>query len=116
MLGRIVLILIQLAGAWFLAPFVAQYIPVDGVVRYVLYAVLFAVFAWLIGLVSAEVIKGVSKPQGSSFFWSIALAMVGAAILIAPIYMPNFNFTLPLGLATLSIPLIGAVVGYQLGK
>jgi len=116
MLGRIVLILVQLTGAWFLAPLVAQYIPVDGVVRYVLYAVLFAVFAWLIGLVSAEVIKGVSKPQGSSFGWSMVLGLAGAAILIAPIYMPSLNFTLPLGLAALSIPLIGAVLGYQLGK
>ena len=114
MLGRIVLILVQLAGAWFLAPFVAQYIPVDGVVRYVLYAVLFAVFAWLIGLVSAEVIKGVAKPQGSSFAWSIGLGLVGAAILIAPQYVPSMQFTLPF--AALSLPLIGAVLGYQLGK
>lgn len=116
MLGRIVLVLVQLAGAWFLAPLVAQYIPVSGVIKYVLYAVLFAVFAWLIGLVSAEVIKGVNRPQGSSFAWSIVLALVGAAILIAPTYVPNFNLVLPLGIATLSIPLIGAVLGYQLGK
>ena len=116
MLGRIVLILVQLAGAWFLAPLVARYIPVTGVVRDLLYALLFAVFAWVIGLVSAEVIKGVNKPQGSSFFWSIVLALVGAAILIAPTYVPNFNFALPLGIATLSLPLIGAVIGYQLGK
>jgi hypothetical protein len=116
MLGRIVLILVQLAGAWFLAHFLAQYIPVSGIATYLLYAVLFAVFAWLIGVVSAEVIKGVNKPQGSSFGWSIVLALVGAAILIAPGYVPMPNFALQLGLYSLTLPLIGAVLGYQLGK
>jgi len=114
MLGRIVLILVQLAGAWFLAPLVARYIPVTGILYYILFAVLCAVFAWLIGLVCAEVIKGVNKPQGSSFFWSIALGLVGAAILILPHYVPSFQYTLPF--AALSLPLIGAVLGYQLGK
>src|SRR5262245_55659543 len=111
MLGRIVLILVQLVGAWFLAPLVAQYIPVTGALSTILFAVLCAVFAWLIGLVCAEVIKGVAKPQGSSFFWSMTLGLVGAAILIAPNYVPSFQFSLPF--AAISLPLIGAVLGYQ---
>jgi hypothetical protein len=115
MLGRILLILLQLAGAWFAAHFIAQYIPLSGeVLRLVLFAVLFAVMAWIIGLVGAEAIKGVNRPQGSSFALSLGLGLLGAAVVIAPLYVQSLHFTLPF--PQLYLPLIGAVAGYQFGR
>lgn len=114
MLGRIVLILMQLAGAWAAAFFIAPHIPLGGPLRLVLLAVLFAVFTWIIGLVGAEALKNVNRPQGSSFGLSLGLGLVGAAILIAPTYVPSLHFTLPFN--DLYLPLMGAVIGYQFGR
>lgn len=117
MLGRVVLILLQIIGAWFGAQFVAGFIPDGGpVLTLILYAVLFTVFSWIVGLVGAEAIKGINRPQGSSFVISLLLALVGAGILIAPTYVPSLQFTLPAGIRDLYVPLLGAVIGYQLGR
>jgi hypothetical protein len=113
-LGKIVLILCQLAGGYFLVHLVGPYIPVNGVLHYVLNAVLFAVCIWLIGILGAQFIKGINSPQSSSFFYALALGLVGAAILIAPSYIQGFHFTLPF--SEPSLPLMGAVLGYQFGK
>jgi hypothetical protein len=103
-----------LAGGYFLVRLIGPYIPVSGVLVYILQAVLFAVCIWLIGVLGAQFIKGVNSPQSSSFLYAMVLGLVGAAILIAPTYIQGFHIPIPF--SEPSLPLIGAVLGYQFGK
>ena len=53
MLGRLVLILLQVSLAWYGAPQIMKHIPVNGDPRLFVMAALFALVAYLVGLLGA---------------------------------------------------------------
>ncbi len=92
MLGRLILILLQAAIAWFLAPILAGYIPVPGAFSLFVLAILFAIIVFLVGVIGAQVLRGVGQPGTSALSWSVVLALICAAIAtFAPDFVPQLE-------------------------
>ena len=112
MLGRLVLILLQFAGAWWGAPQIMRHIPLKGDLTVLALALVFAILVFLIGILGAEVLKDVARPSSTSLTWSLGLALVGAVLTLVPQiwqYIP-WRFDRQL------VPLAGALLGYHLKR
>ena len=110
MLGRLVLLLLQIAGGYVLAPIVMSYIPVPGTLSLFLYALVVAIIVFLIGLVAAQILKDVGTPHGGVLSSSLALALIVALIwTFGPDLLPQIPWSkVPDRWAVLA----GAVLGY----
>ncbi|MGH1417506.1 MAG: hypothetical protein ACRBCJ_01465 [Hyphomicrobiaceae bacterium] len=113
MLGYLVLLALQLAGAWFIAPQTVRYIPLSGDLKTFVYAAVFAVLVWIIGVVGSQVLKDVRMPSSSTLALSLVLALIGAALVV---FLPGVRAAIPLNIPSLAFPLIGAVLGYMLRR
>jgi len=108
MLGRLVLILLQLAIAWFAAPQILAYIGIGGDVRIFVHATIFAILVWVTGLVGAQVLKDVATPSPNTLVWALGGALIGAALVVFKV-----PAMLPLKFAPMFLPLGLAVLGYH---
>lgn len=114
MLGRLILILLQAAIAWFLSPILAGYIPVPGAFSLFVLAILFAIIVFLVGVIGAQVLRGVGQPGTSALSWSLVLALICAAIAT---FAPDFVPQLTLGtLQARGLVLAGAILGYLIRR
>ncbi|MCB1547909.1 MAG: hypothetical protein KDJ41_08785 [Hyphomicrobiaceae bacterium] len=109
MLGRLVLILLQLVAGWFLAPMIARHVPIGGDPKIFVMAVLFAIIVWIVGLIGAEVLKDVGRPSSTALAWALVLSLIGAALIV---FLPSLIAQIPLKFDRLLVPLVGAVLGY----
>jgi hypothetical protein len=105
MLGRVVLIALQLAGSWFGAPYVLRYLSVGGDLQVFVHGAVFAVLTWIVGLVGSQVLKGVDLPPLASLAYALAGGLIGGALIVlkvpAMVPFPFPPLILPLGLAIL---------------
>ena len=114
MLGKLILILVQIAAAWFLGPIIRAQIPTGGTYDLFLYAIVFAIIVYLTGVLGAQVLRDVGMPSGSTLTSSLILALIAAAVLtFVPQYMPE----IPGGtLSNRGIVLAGAILGYLIRR
>ncbi len=117
MLPRLVLIALQLgigllAGSWI----------ADAVVRglgakdfdVVIYAIFCAIIVWLVGLAGSGVLKGLRSPTAVTLVLTLAGGLVlGILLLIGPIHDAIGSIIAFNRIPATSIPVIGAVLGYQ---
>jgi uncharacterized membrane protein YoaK (UPF0700 family) len=110
MLGRLVLLLLQVAGGYFLGNIAMGYIPIRGDLSIFVYAVVVSVIIYLIGVVAAQIIKDVSTPSSHALSSALLLALIFALIwTFVPPLVPDLPWNrLPARWAVL----IGAVLGY----
>ncbi len=113
MLGYLVLLAFQIAGAWFIAPHILRYIPLSGDLKTFVHAAIFAVLVWIIGLVGSQVLNDVRMPSSSTLAAALVLALIGAALIV---FVPGLLAAVPLNIPTLAVPLIGAVIGYMVRR
>jgi hypothetical protein len=116
MLGYIILIILQLGGAWTIAPHLKHYLPAipqfGGYnVEIFVWALLFAIVVFVIGFIGSIVLKGVRTPGAGTLTVSIILALILAALTFVAPVMQLVAQVLP-RVDVLWWPLIGAVVGY----
>ncbi|OYW54203.1 MAG: hypothetical protein B7Y80_13155 [Hyphomicrobium sp. 32-62-53] len=110
MLGRLVLLLLQVVGAYFIGQTVMGYIPIKGDLSIFVYAVVVSVIVFLIGVIGAQVIKDVSTPSSATLSATLVLALIFAAIwTFVPPLVPDLPWS--------KVPdrwavIIGAVLGY----
>ena len=116
MLARLVLLALQLAVAWFAGPEIVRYIPRLGGLQLFVYALVFAVLVWIVGLILAQVLRDTPTPSSTSLVTSVLVALIGAALILwLPGIFPDLGR--PMGqLPALAYPLIGAVLGYHLRR
>ena len=120
MLGYVILILLQVGGAWALAPQMKRYLPAvpqfGGYnVEIFVWALLFAVLVFVIGFVGSILLKGVRTPGVGTLTVSLILALILAALTFVPPVTQLVASFVP-GLEVLWWPLIGAVLGYLLKR
>lgn len=117
MLSRLVLLALQLIVAWFVAPPIVSAIPpFGGNTRIYVYAVVFAIIVYLVGLVAAQVLRDTWTPSSSALVAALVLALVGAAIYVwLPVLVPGARGVMG-NLTSLAYPLIGAVLGYHIKR
>jgi hypothetical protein len=116
MLGRIILLLIQLLVGWFAAPEIMRYVRVDfGNFQILIFAVLCGVIVWVLGVLGALVIKDVAKPSGSTLIVALIGALVFAGLTLNQDVMHAVAKVVE-GVPKNAFPLIGAVIGYAIKR
>jgi hypothetical protein len=105
MLGRLILIALQLAIAWFGAPYLLKYLPLTGDPALIAHGAIFGVIVWIVGLVGSQALKDVAMPTSPTLLWAVGGGLVGSALILlkVPAMLPvKFHpMFLPLGLAVL---------------
>ena len=116
MLTYLILIVLQLLGAVYIAPVIKSYIPTIG--RYsgydldiFVWAILFAVIIFVIGFVGSIVLKGIRTPGPGALTLALVLALIIAALTLVP-QITQTASNAGVRVATLWWPLLGAMVGY----
>lgn len=107
MIGYVILVLVQLAAAWFGAPKALEYVPIYGDPQIFVRAAIYAVIVWVVGVVGSFVLKEVRLPTSSTLASALFLAIVGAGLTLIPAVMQAIPVKPPYAL-----PLLGAVLGY----
>jgi hypothetical protein len=110
-MGRLILFLVQLVVGWFAGKAIVAAIPIGGTPRLFIYAIVFAILAWICGLVAARILQGVADPSTAALTASVICGLIGAALLLVPQVSGLIR-----GVDTLAVPLLGAVLGYHLRR
>jgi hypothetical protein len=114
MLGKIILFLLQIVAAWFLAPIIYSKIPVPGEFGIFLYAILFAIIVFLTGVLGAQVLQGVGGPSSATLSASLLVALIFAAIVF---FLPQLVAEIPgNAISHRGFVLAGALIGYWLKR
>lgn len=115
MLPRIVLFVLQLIAAWYLAPVIKGVLPVLLARPYdiFLYAILYALIIMIIGFAGSLVLKDVPTPSGATLAVSLLLAIGLAALTLVPAITQALGGAVPVLRTNLNVyPLLGALIGY----
>ncbi len=116
MLSRLILLALQLVIAWFGAPYIVRYIPGMGRMEIFVYAAVFAVIVWVVGLVLAQVLRDMGQPSSATLVSALVLALIAAAIYTwLPAFVPEAKRFM-LNLQEKAYPLIGALLGYHIRR
>ena len=111
MLGRLILLLLQIAGGYFLLQALAGHIPVPSNLSLFRDAVIVAIVIFLIGLLAAQVIKDVGAPSSATLSFSLILALIAAALWT---FGPGLLPQVPWGQVPARWAVLGAaVLGYM---
>lgn len=116
MLPRIVLLLVQVAAAWFFTDPIKSALPslVARPYDIFVYAVLYAVIVSVVGFAGSLVLKNVRVPSTSTFVASLVLAAVGAALTLVSVVSVPIDTALPLLRSNHKVyALLGAILGYM---
>lgn len=116
MLSRLILLALQLVVAWFAAPIIVRYLPGLGRLQLFVFAAVFAVLVWVVGLVLSQVLRETGQPSSSTLVAALVLALAGAALVT---WLPLFILDVRGPMRTLpdlAYPLIGAVLGYHIRR
>ncbi|MFZ4805730.1 MAG: hypothetical protein ACOYLQ_00625 [Hyphomicrobiaceae bacterium] len=115
MLGRIILIALQIVVAWFAAPQILRYIPVSGDVAVMVQSIACGVLVWVVGLVGSQALKDVSQPSSTTLAWSMIGGAIGGALVIAKV--PGMiSAATNVSIVPMFVPLALAIVGYAIRR
>lgn len=114
MLGKIILLLLQIGLSWLLAPILYSNIPVPGEFGIFLYAVLFAIIVFLTGVLGGQVLRDVGGPSGATLSAALIVALLFAAVVF---FAPQFLAVIPGdAISHRGFVLAGALLGYWLKR
>lgn len=116
MLGRLILILLQIVLGWYgsqaLMGIVGGSVP--GNFRLYVFAVVAAIVIYFIGVIAAQVLKEVPAPSSHTLSWALGLALV-AALLWS--FGPQYVSQIPWGRVRAEYAVLaGAILGYLMKK
>lgn len=118
MLGRLILLLLQIVGGWYGANALMGMVggSVPGAFKVYVFAIVCAIIVFLIGVIAALVLKDVGTPGSHTLTWALVVALIAALLW-------SFGPTLPLlkeipwgKVPTNYAVLAGAILGYMLKK
>lgn len=114
MLGKLILVVLQVVVAWGAGPIVRSYIASPGDFDLFIYAAIFAILAYITGILVSRVIKDVGMPSPAALTASLVVALIFAAIAVfAWQYIPNIpNATM----SQRGFVLAGAILGYLMRR
>jgi hypothetical protein len=116
MLGRLVLLLLQIAVGWFGTNALMAYIRLGGEFRLFIFAVVAAIVVFLIGVIAAQVLREVGMPSSATLLWALVVALIAAALWTFGPGLPLLS-EVPWGrLRAEYAVLAGAILGYMIKK
>lgn len=115
MLGRLLLLVLQLVICWFAGPEIFKKLPQFGQLNIFVHAVVFAILVWLVGMLGAIVLKDVSAPSAGTLTVALVCALIGAGLTLVPEVVKAVA-RVAKGVPLLAYPLVGAVLGYAIKR
>jgi hypothetical protein len=116
MLGRLILLLLQIAIGWFGANAIMGHIPVGAPLEIFVFAVVAAIVIFLIGIIAGLVLKDIGSPSSRTLTWTLAFAVIAAALWQFGPQLPLLSEVpwnrIPAAYAVLA----GAILGYSLRR
>jgi hypothetical protein len=113
MLGRLILLLLQIAIGWFGTTAIMDQIRF-GEFRLFIFAIVAAIVVFLIGVIAAQVIKEVWMPSSRTLSWAVVVALIVAALwTFGPQYLPDIPWRR--ARAEYAV-LAGAILGYMIKR
>lgn len=116
MLGRLVLLLLQIAGGWFGSQALMGYAggSVPGAFKLYVFAVVCAIVVFLIGVIAAQILKDVGQPSSQTLSWSLMMAVIAALLWsFGPEFLPQVPWA---KVKAEYAVLAGAILGYMIKK
>lgn len=114
--SRLILLLLQAVVAWIAAPYIMRYIPGLGRFQLFVYAAVFAVLVWVVGLVLSQVLRETGQPSSATLVAALVAALIGAALVTwLPVLVPDVRSAMRT-IPELAYPLIGALIGYHIRR
>lgn len=113
MLGRLILLLLQIVIGWFATKAIMEYIKF-GQGRLFIFAIVAAIVVFLIGVIAAQVLREVGTPSTHTLSWSLAFGLIAAALwTFGPVYLRDIPWRqVPDEYAVLA----GAIIGYLIKR
>lgn len=109
MLGRLILILLQIILGWFASKAVMKFIAI-GDFKLLIFAIVCAVVIFLIGIIAAQVLRDVGQPGSPTLSMSLIFALVAAALWT---FGPSLVPQIPWGRVNAEYAVLGAaILGY----
>ena len=115
MLPRLILLALQLVIAYFAAPYIKRYIPALGQLDIFVWAAIYAVLVWLIGMLGSIVLKDIATPSAATLTAVLIVALIFAGLTLVPEITKAVAGVIK-GVQNTMYPLIGAVIGYMIKK
>ncbi len=113
MLGRLVLLLLQVTVGWFATNALMSMIKF-GQFRLFIFAVIAAVVVYLIGIIAAQIVKDVGQPSSQTLTFALIWAVAAAAIATwGPTLLPQIPWR---QVPDQYLVMAGAIIGYMLKK
>ena len=109
MLGRLILVLLQIVIGWFGTNAIMGYIKF-GQFRQFIFAIVAAIVVFLIGVIAAQVLREVGTPSSRTLSWAVAFALIAAALwTFGPMYVREIPWN---QVRAEYAVLAGAIIGY----
>ena len=115
MLGRLILLLLQIVIGWLGSQAVMGYIKIGAPFHLFIFAIVAAIIVFLVGIIAAQVLREVGSPSTHTLSWAVALALIAAALWTwGPTYIPQIPWgkVRPNEYAVLA----GAILGYLIKR
>lgn len=115
MLGRLILLLLQIAVGWFGTTALMDYIKF-GEFRLFIFAVVAAVVIFLIGIIAAVILKDVGSPSSATLSWALGFALIAAVLWTWGPQLPLLS-DIPWGRVRAEYAVLAfAILGYHLKR
>ena len=114
MLGRLILLLLQIVIGWFGSQALMNYIKMGGPFRLFIFAIVAAIIVFLVGVIVAQVLREVGQPSSHTLSWAVILALIAAALWT---WGPQFVPQVPWGRVQAEYAVLaGAIIGYLIKR
>lgn len=116
MLGRLILVIVQLAVGTFGTNYIRAFLPAFAApIDIFVFAVVVALVVTVIGFAGSLVLQGVATPSTATLTSALIFALIFAALTLVPVVMAFVSGLVP-GIGRYVYPLVGAVLGYLIKR
>jgi 4-amino-4-deoxy-L-arabinose transferase-like glycosyltransferase len=113
MLGRLILLLLQIAIGWFGTNAIMNYIKF-GQFRLFIFAIVAAIVVFLVGIIAAQVLREVGQPSSHTLSWAVVVALIAAALWT---FGPTYLAAVPWNRVQAEYAVLaGAILGYMIKR
>ena len=116
MLGRLILLLLQIVIGWFATIAIMDYVQLGGDLRLFIFAVVAAIVVFLIGVIASQVLREVGTPSSHTLSWALVFALIVAALWTFGPGLPVLSDVPWHRLRAEYAALAGAILGYTIKK
>jgi hypothetical protein len=116
MLGRLILLLLQIVIGWFGTNAIMGFLKASQFAnfRLFIFAIVAAIVVFLVGIISAQVLREVGQPSSHTLSWAVVFALIAAALWT---FGPTYLAAVPWNRVQAEYAVLaGAIIGYLIKR